>query len=238
MSFSTLTIQPSTREPMHILVIEDEKKTGAFIRKGLTEENFTVDVSENGRDGLDLALNREYDLILLDVMLPGIDGWEVLKRLRGGGKETPVIMLTVLSGVEDRVKGLELGADDYLVKPFAFSELLARIHTILRRGPVRTPEVLRVGDLEIDFMAHRVTRGGQRIDLTPKEFALLSLLARRSGEAMSRTRIGERIWDIGFESDTNVVDVHMRRLRMKVDEPFETKLIHTVRGIGYVLEPR
>ncbi|HLO25455.1 MAG TPA: response regulator, partial [Geobacteraceae bacterium] len=157
---------------MHILVVEDEKKTAAFIKKGLTEENFTVDVSENGRDGLDLALNREYDLILLDVMLPGIDGWEVLKRLRDRGKETPVIMLTVLGEVEDRVKGLELGADDYLTKPFAFTELLARIHTILRRGPVRTSEVLRVGDLEIDFMAHRVTRGGKRIDLTPKEFAL------------------------------------------------------------------
>ena len=223
---------------MHILVVEDEKKTAAFIKKGLTEENFTVDVSENGRDGLDLALNREYDLILLDVMLPGIDGWEVLKRLRDRGKETPVIMLTVLGEVEDRVKGLELGADDYLTKPFAFTELLARIHTILRRGPVRTSEVLRVGDLEIDFMAHRVTRGGKRIDLTPKEFALLSLLARRSGEVLSRTRIGERIWDIGFESDTNVVDVHMRRLRAKVDDPFEIKLIHTVRGIGYVLELR
>jgi two-component system copper resistance phosphate regulon response regulator CusR len=223
---------------MHILIVEDEKKTAAFIKKGLSEENFTVDVCENGRDGLDLALNREYDLVLLDVMLPGIDGWEVLRRLRERGKETPVIMLTVLGEVEDRVKGLELGADDYLTKPFAFTELLARIHTILRRGPVRTSEVLRVGDLEIDFMAHRVSRAGKRLDLTPKEFALLSLLARRSGEAMSRTRIGERIWDIGFESDTNVVDVHMRRLRMKVDDPFETKLIHTVRGIGYVLELR
>jgi two-component system, OmpR family, copper resistance phosphate regulon response regulator CusR len=223
---------------MHILVIEDEKKTAAFIKKGLTEENYTVDVSENGRDGLDLALNREYDLILLDVMLPGIDGWEALKRLRDRGKETPVIMLTVLGEVEDRVRGLELGADDYLTKPFAFTELLARIHTIMRRGPVRTPEVLRVGDLEIDFMAHRVTRAGGRIDLTPKEFALLSLLARRTGEVLSRTRIGERIWDIGFESDTNVVDVHMRRLRAKVDDPFEKKLIHTVRGVGYVLEPR
>lgn len=223
---------------MHILVIEDEKKTAAFLRKGLTEENFTVDVSENGREGLELALTREYDLILLDVMLPGIDGWETLKRLRERGKETPVIMLTVLGEVEDRVKGLELGADDYLTKPFAFSELLARIHTIMRRGPVRTPEVLRVGDLEIDFMAHRVTRAGTRIDLTPKEFALLSLLARRNGEVMTRTRIGERIWDIGFESDTNVVDVHMRRLRAKVDDPYEKKLIHTVRGVGYVLEVR
>jgi len=223
---------------MHILVVEDERKTAAFISRGLTEENFTVDTTENGREGLELALNREYDLIILDVMLPGMDGWEVLKRLRERGKDTPVLLLTVLSQVEDRVKGLQLGADDYLTKPFAFSELLARLHTILRRGPVRTADVLKVGDLEIDFPAHRVTRGGKRIDLTPKEYALLSLLARRSGEVLSRTRIAERIWDIDFESDTNVVDVHMRRLRIKVDDPFETKLIHTVRGIGYVLELR
>jgi two-component system, OmpR family, copper resistance phosphate regulon response regulator CusR len=223
---------------MHILIIEDEKKTAAFVKKGLVESNFTIDTSENGRDGLELALNREYDMILLDVMLPGIDGWEVLKRLRAKGKQTPVLLLTALSDVEDRVKGLGFGADDYLVKPFAFSELLARIYTILRRGPIRAPEVLKVGDLEIDFPAHRVTRAGKRIDLTPKEFALLSLLARHSGQVLSRTRIGERIWDIGFDSDTNVVDVHMRRLRAKVDDPFEQKLIHTVRGIGYVLEER
>lgn len=223
---------------MHILVVEDEKKTAAFISRGLAEENYTVDTTENGREGLELALNREYDLIILDVMLPGMDGWEVLKRLRERGKDTPVLLLTVLSQVEDRVKGLQLGADDYLTKPFAFSELVARIQTILRRGPVRTADVLKVGDLEIDFPAHRVTRGGKRIDLTPKEYALLSLLARRTGEVLSRTRIAERIWDIDFESDTNVVDVHMRRLRIKVDDPFETKLIHTVRGIGYVLELR
>jgi two-component system, OmpR family, copper resistance phosphate regulon response regulator CusR len=223
---------------MQILIVEDEKKTAAFIKKGLTESNFSADIAENGRDGLDLALNREYDMIILDVMLPGIDGWELLKRLRDRGKETPVLLLTVLSEVEDRVKGLELGADDYLVKPFAFSELLARINTVLRRGPVRTPEVLRIADLEIDFPAHRVMRAGKRIDLTPKEFALLSLLARRTGEVLSRTRIAERIWDIGFETDTNVVDVHMRRLRLKVDDPFPTKIIHTVRGVGYVLEPR
>lgn len=223
---------------MHILIIEDEKKTAAFVKKGLTESNFTIDTSDNGRDGVELALTREYDLIILDVMLPGIDGWEVLTRLRAKGKETPVLLLTALSDVEDRVKGLGLGADDYLVKPFAFSELLARIYTILRRGPVRAPEVLRVGDLEIDFPAHRITRAGKRIDLTPKEFALLSLLARNTGQVLSRTRIGERIWDIGFDSDTNVVDVHMRRLRAKVDDPFEEKLIHTVRGIGYVLEVR
>jgi two-component system copper resistance phosphate regulon response regulator CusR len=223
---------------MHILIIEDEIKTAKFISRGLIEDNFTADVMENGRDGLELAMKREYDLIILDVMLPGLDGWEVLKRLRDRGNETPVLLLTVLSDVEDRVKGLQLGADDYLTKPFSFSELLARIHTILRRGPVRTPEVLRVADLEIDFPAHRVMRAGKRIDLTQKEFALLSLLARRSGEVLSRTRIAERIWDAAFESETNVVDVHMRRLRIKVDDPFETKLIHTVRGMGYVLEPR
>jgi two-component system copper resistance phosphate regulon response regulator CusR len=223
---------------MHILIIEDEKKTANFISRGLIEDNFTADAIENGRDGLELAMNREYDLIILDVMLPGMDGWEVLKRLRDRGNETPVLLLTVLNDVEDRIRGLQLGADDYLAKPFSFSELLARIHTILRRGPVRTPEVLRVGDLEIDFPAHRVMRAGKRIDLTPKEFALLSLLARRSGEVLSRTRIAERIWDMDFESETNVVDVHMRRLRIKVDDPFETKLIHTVRGMGYVLELR
>jgi two-component system copper resistance phosphate regulon response regulator CusR len=223
---------------MHILIVEDEKKTASFISRGLTEENFTTDVAENGLTGLDLAMKREYDLIILDVMLPGIDGWEVLKRLRERGNKTPVLYLTVLDGVDDRVRGLKLGADDYLVKPFSFSELLARMHTIIRRGPLRTPDVLRVGDLEIDFPAHRVTREGKRVDLTPKEFALLSLLARRSGEVLTRTRIAERIWDIGFESDTNVVDVHLRRLRLKVDDPFEKKLIHTVRGIGYVLEER
>lgn len=232
------TVESATRHHMHILIIEDEIKTAKFISRGLIEDNFTADVMENGRDGLELAMKREYDLIILDVMLPGLDGWEVLKRLRDRGNETPVLLLTVLSDVEDRVKGLQLGADDYLTKPFSFSELLARIHTILRRGPVRTPEVLRVADLEIDFPAHRVMRAGKRIDLTQKEFALLSLLARRSGEVLSRTRIAERIWDAAFESETNVVDVHMRRLRIKVDDPFETKLIHTVRGMGYVLEPR
>ncbi|GFO56616.1 DNA-binding response regulator [Geomonas sp. Red276] len=221
---------------MHILIVEDEKKTAAFISRGLTEDNFTTDVVDNGQDGLDLALKREYDLIILDVMLPAMEGWEVLKRLRERGSHTPVLILTALDGVEDRVKGLQLGADDYLTKPFAFSELLARVQTILRRGPIRVPEVLTVGDLEIDFPAHRVSRQGKRIDLTPKEFSLLSLLARRRGEVLSRTRIAEQIWSIDFESDTNVVDVHMRRLRMKVDDPFEAKLIRTVRGVGYVLD--
>ncbi|ABQ26176.1 heavy metal response regulator transcription factor [Geotalea uraniireducens] len=223
---------------MRILVVEDEIKTSAFLRKGLRESGFTVDVANDGEEGLDLALSREYDLIILDVMLPGVDGWQIIKRIRGTKRDTPVLFLTARDAVQDRIKGLELGADDYLVKPFAFSELLARIRTILRRGPVRTLELIRIADLEIDLMGHRVMRGGKRLDLTPKEFALLSLLARRTGEVLTRTRIAERIWDIDFESDTNVVDVHMRRLRAKVDDPFEHKLIHTVRGVGYVLEER
>lgn len=223
---------------MRILVVEDEIKTSAFLRKGLRESGFTVDVANDGEEGLDLALSREYDLVILDVMLPGVDGWQIIKKIRGTKRDTPVLFLTARDAVQDRIKGLELGADDYLVKPFAFSELLARIRTILRRGPVRTLELIRIADLEIDLMGHRVMRGGKRLDLTPKEFALLSLLARRSGEVLTRTRIAERIWDIDFESDTNVVDVHMRRLRAKVDDPFESKLIHTVRGVGYVLEER
>ena len=223
---------------MRILVVEDEIKTSAFLRKGLRESGFTVDVANDGEEGLDLALTREYDLIILDVMLPGVDGWQIIKKIRGTKRDVPVLFLTARDAVQDRIKGLELGADDYLVKPFAFSELLARIRTILRRGPVRTLELIRIADLEIDLMGHRVMRGGKRLDLTPKEFALLSLLARRTGEVLTRIRIAERIWDIDFESDTNVVDVHMRRLRAKVDDPFENKLIHTVRGVGYVLEER
>ncbi|ACM21512.1 winged helix-turn-helix heavy metal transcriptional response regulator [Geotalea daltonii FRC-32] len=223
---------------MRILVIEDEVKTAAFIRKGLRESGYTADVANEGFEGLDLALTREYDIIILDVMLPGLDGWQIISRIRKLKKDTPIIFLTARDAIQDRIKGLELGADDYLVKPFAFSELLVRIRTILRRGPVRTQELITIGDLEIDLMGHRVTRGGKRLDLTPKEFALISLLARRSGEVLTRVRIAERIWDIDFESDTNVVDVHMRRLRAKVDDPFEKKLIHTVRGVGYVLEER
>jgi two-component system copper resistance phosphate regulon response regulator CusR len=223
---------------MRILIIEDEEKTASYLRKGLTENSFAVDVAGNGPDGLRLAENSDYSVIILDVMLPGIDGWEVLRTLRGKGKMTPVLFLTAKDAVSDRVKGLELGADDYLVKPFAYSELLARIHTIMRRSPVLQPNLLRVADLELDFQALRASRAGQRLDLTPKEFSLLSLLMRREGEVLSRTRIAERIWNIDFESDTNVVDVHMRRLRIKVDEPFDKKLIHTVRGVGYVLEER
>ena len=223
---------------MRILIIEDEEKVTNFLRRGLRENGYTVDTADQGNDGLQMALEREYDLILLDVMLPGMDGWKVLGKIRDAKIETPVLFLTARDAVQDRIKGLELGADDYLVKPFAFSELLARIRTVLRRGPVKSSEQISIADLEIDIVGHRATRGGKRLDLTPKEFALLSLLARRSGEVLTRMRIAERIWDIDFERETNVVDVHMRRLRAKVDDPYEKKLIHTVRGVGYVLEER
>jgi two-component system, OmpR family, copper resistance phosphate regulon response regulator CusR len=223
---------------MHILIIEDDNKTAAYLRKGLTENGFTVDVSDRGEDGLFLACQGDFDLIILDVMLPEQDGWSVIAGIRKAGKMTPVLFLTARDSVQDRVKGLELGADDYLIKPFAFSELLARIHSIIRRGPGRQPEILRIAELELDFPRHRAMRDGKRLDLTPKEFGLLSLLARRKGEVLSRTLIAEQVWDMNFDSDTNVVDVAIRRLRRKVDDPFDKKLIHTVRGVGYVLEVR
>jgi two-component system copper resistance phosphate regulon response regulator CusR len=220
------------------LVIEDERKAAAYLKKGLTENGFTVDVAGDGEEGLHLAEDGVYELIVLDVLLPGRDGWEVLSELRRTGRSTPVLMLTALDSVHERVRGLELGADDYLVKPFAFVELIARIRTILRRGAGTRPQALRVADLEIDPLHHRVLRQGRRVDLTPKEFSLLSLLARRTGEVLTRTLIAEQVWDMNFDSGTNVVDVHIRRLRAKVDDPFERHLIHTVRGVGYVLEER
>lgn len=223
---------------MRILIVEDEEKTATHLKRGLSEINIVSDVAANGVDGLALAEKKEYDLILLDVMLPGIDGWEMVKRLRESGKKTPVLMLTARDAVEDRVKGLHLGADDYLVKPFAFSELSARIQTILRRGKDLQPDLLKVADLEVNFFAHRAARSGKRLDLTQKEFALLALLIRNAGEVLSRNRIAERIWNMDFDSDTKVVDVHMRNLRAKVDDDYEVKLIHTVRGVGYVLEER
>ena len=223
---------------MKLLLIEDERKTASYLRKGLAENGCVIDTAANGHDGFDLATHGHYDLIILDVMLPGRDGWSILQELRSLGKQTPVLVLTARDAVSDRVKGLRLGADDYLVKPFAFSELLARIAPISRRGPSRQPEVLRISDLELDFMRNRASRSARRLDLTPKEFQLLSVLARRSGEVLSRTVLAEQVWDINFDSDTNVVDVHVRRLRGKVDDPFERKLIHTVWGFGYVLEER
>ena len=220
---------------MRILIVEDDPKTAEYLGQGLTENGFIVDVARNGIDGSHLALTAHYDVIILDVMLPGRDGWRVISELREK-KSTPVLFLTARDNVEDRVKGLELGADDYLVKPFAFSELLARIRTVLRRGQAREPELLRIADLELDVLRRRVHRAGERIDLTAKEFALLHLFMRRSGEVLSRTVIAEQVWDMNFDSDTNVVDVAVRRLRAKVDEPFPKRLIHTVRGAGYVLE--
>ena len=223
---------------MKILLVEDEPKTVAFLRKGLTEHGFVVDATERGDDGLHLALNHHYEVVVLDVMLPGLDGWAVLAEMRRAGRTTPVLFLTARDAVDDRVRGLELGADDYLVKPFAFAEFLARVRSLLRRGPARQPESLQVADLEIDLVRLKATRAGRHLDLTPKEFLLLSLLARRAGEVLSRTLIAEQVWDVNFESDTNVVDVNVRRLRAKADDPFDKKLIHTVRGVGYVLEDR
>jgi two-component system copper resistance phosphate regulon response regulator CusR len=223
---------------MKLLLVEDDPKTAAALKKGLAENGFAVDAAATGDDGLHLARTGGYDLVVLDVLLPGQDGWDVLRTLRDHGVQTPVLFLTARDAVADRVKGLELGADDYLVKPFAFSELLARVRTVLRRGPGRAPDVIRVADLEIDPVRHRASRSGRSFDLTPKEFALLSLLARRAGEVLTRTLITEQVWDVNFDPDANVVDVHVRRLRAKVDDPFDRKLIHTVRGVGYVLEAR
>lgn len=221
---------------MRILIAEDEPKTGSYLKQGLSEAGFVVDIVRDGVDAVHYALTQDYALIILDVMLPGKDGWSVLRALRDARRDVPVLFLTAKDQVEDRVKGLELGADDYLVKPFAFSELLARIRTVLRRGPSKEPDVLRIADLECDLVRRRVTRAGQRIDLTAKEFSLLELLLRRRGEVLSRSLIASHVWDMNFDSDTNVIDVAVRRLRAKIDDSFEHKLIRTVRGMGYVLE--
>ena len=222
---------------MKILIIEDEPKTGDYLRQGLREAGFFVDLVANGTDGLHHALEGDHDLVILDVMLPGLDGWQVLRNLRGHQRQMPVLFLTARDQVEDRVKGLELGADDYLVKPFSFAELLARVRTILRRGRSGTESTtLQVADLELDLLRRRVNRAGRRIDLTAKEFGLLELLMRRQGEVLPRSLIASQVWDMNFDSDTNVIEVAVRRLRTKVDDGFPVKLIQTVRGMGYVLE--
>ena len=220
---------------MRILVVEDEVKAADYLRKGLSESGYVVEVAHNGIDGQFLAQESEFDLVILDVMLPGLDGWQLLQIIRRKS-QVPVLFLTARDAVEDRVKGLELGADDYLVKPFSYAELLARVRTLLRRGPPREVEQFQVADLQLDVLRRRVLRGAERITLTNKEFALLQLLMERSGEVLSRTQIASQVWQMNFDSDTNVVDVAIRRLRAKVDDPFSPKLIHTVRGMGYTLE--
>lgn len=222
---------------MRLLVVEDEKKAGEYIRKGLTESGFVVDLVDSGPAGLHAATTLQYDLIVLDVMLPGLDGWQIVTELRKT-VETPVLFLTARDALKDRIRGLELGADDYLIKPFAFAELLIRIRTLLRRGPLKESDVLSVGDIELDVPKHRVSRSGVRIDLSAKEFSLLVLLMKKTGQVLSRSLIASQVWDMNFDSDTNVVDVAIRRLRAKIDDPFEQKLIHTVRSMGYVLEVR
>ncbi len=222
---------------MKLLIVEDEEKTGNYLKQGLTEAGFVVELARNGLDGLHLAATGDHDLLVLDVMLPDVDGWRILQSLREVGKRTPVLFLTARDSVEDRVKGLELGADDYLVKPFAFSELLARVRTLLRRGqaPV-VSDRLQVADLVLDLPRRRATRAGQRLNLTQKEFSLLELLVRRQGEVLPRSSIASQVWDMNFDSDSNAIDVAIRRLRAKVDDAFEPKLIRTVRGMGYLLE--
>lgn len=222
---------------MHLLVIEDETKLGDYLRKGLVESGFNVDLSRDGTEGLSMALTGNYDAIVLDVMLPGVDGFKILEVLRKSAA-TPVLMLTARDEVADRVKGLEAGADDYLAKPFAFSELLARVRALLRRGSLQESTRFMLADLQLDLTTRRANRGGKRLDLTAKEFALLSLLLRRQGQVLSRAVLADQVWGMNFDSETNVVEVAVRRLRAKIDDPFDEKLLHTVRGMGYVLEQR
>ncbi|MCP8349215.1 DNA-binding response regulator [Pseudomonas sp. FBF18] len=224
---------------MKLLIIEDQPKTGLYLRQGLNEAGFSTELATDGDTGQHLALSGDYDLLILDVMLPGRDGWQILQAVREAGFDTPVLFLTARDAVEDRVHGLELGADDYLIKPFAFSELLARVRTLLRRGASPPQETtLNLADLRLDLIRRRVERAGARIDLTAKEFALLELLLRRQGEVLPKSLIASQVWDMNFDSDTNVIEVAIRRLRLKVDDGHDNKLIHTVRGMGYVLEER
>lgn len=222
---------------MRLLVVEDENKTADYVRQGLVEAGFVVDLARTGLDGHHMAMTESYDLIILDVMLPDVDGWRILQSVRAAGNQVPVLFLSARSTVDDRVQGLELGADDYLAKPFVFAELLARVRTLLRRGAMPTHhDRIKIADLELDLPRRRAIRGGRRINLTNKEFALLELLARRQGEVLPRSLIASQVWDMNFDSDTNVIDVAIRRLRAKIDDDFEPKLIQTVRGMGYTLD--
>src|SRR5690625_4903275 len=222
---------------MKLLVVEDESKTADYVRQGLMEAGFVVDLARTGLDGHHMAMTEAYDLIILDVMLPDIDGWRILQAVRAAGNQVPVLFLTARSNVDDRVQGLELGADDYLVKPFVFAELLARVRTLLRRGAMSSHhDRIQIMDLELDLARRRTIRGGRRINLTNKEFALLELMARRQGEVLPRSLIASQVWDMNLDSDTNVIDVAIRRLRAKIDDDFDPKLIHTVRGMGYMLD--
>lgn len=224
---------------MRVLLVEDETKTAAFVRRGLEENGFSVVLAVRGDEGLSLARTESFTAVILDISLPVLDGFSILAALRQSGSTVPVLCLTARDAVVERVRGLELGADDYLVKPFSFSELLARLRTILRRGTITSGERnIKVADLEMDLSRMRASRGGQRLDLTAKEFNLLALLARRQGEVLSRTVIAEEVWDVNFHSETNVVEVAIRRLRRKMDDPFTQKLVHTVRGVGYVFDLR
>ncbi|UZE27424.1 heavy metal response regulator transcription factor [Pseudomonas asplenii] len=224
---------------MKLLIVEDQAKTGQYLRQGLNEAGFNCELVADGSSGQHLALTDDYDLLILDVMLPGRNGWQILQAVRAAGLEIPVLFLTARDSVEDRVHGLELGADDYLVKPFAFSELLARVRSLLRRGGGTAQDTsLQVADLRLDLIRRRVQRAGQRIDLTAKEFALLEMLLRRQGEVLPKSLIASQVWDMNFDSDTNVIEVAIRRLRLKIDDAHPDKLIHTVRGMGYVLEER
>jgi two-component system copper resistance phosphate regulon response regulator CusR len=222
---------------MKLLVVEDEIKTGQYLKKGLYEAGLIVDLACTGMDGHHQAVTEKYDLIILDVMLPDIDGWHILKTLRSNGDLTPVLFLSAKDSTEDKVKGLELGADDYLAKPFVFAELLARVRTLLRRGiPNQELDTLTIANMTLDLKRRSAIREGQRINLTNKEFSLLELLLRRQGEVLPRSLIASQVWDMNFDSDTNVIDVAIRRLRSKIDSDYQPKLIHTVRGMGYVLE--
>ena len=221
---------------MRILIVEDEKKVAAFIKKGLEEETYAVDIAIDGEEGLHLGEQNPYDLIILDLMLPKINGLDILSRLRAKKIETPILLLTAKDSVEDKVEGLNQGADDYLTKPFAFSELLARIRVLLRRGKAETKTTLKIADLTLDLVSHKVNRGNGEIELTGKEYSLLEYFMRNQEKVLTRTMIAEHVWDYNFDTFTNVIDVYVNHLRKKIDKNFPAKLLHTLRGVGYVMK--